>query len=121
MSLERAGEFVLEFIADEEATGAADLAYLQAVADLAESRGYDVTVDELTDAFRSLAVLDGDEDVAGFRSHLATVTVTVRPGGHAANTATSPSAATAFTPVGYSADYGSPFGGAGFQLLGFLR
>ena len=111
MSLERAGEFVLEFISDQEATETADLAYLNAVAGLAEARGYDLTVDELTTAFRSLAVLDEDDDVSGFGPRFATVF---------GNTATHNAVTVAINAFAYSADQG--FAAATvFQPLGFLR
>ena len=102
---------LLEFITDEEATRTADLAYLNAVADLAEARGYDLTVDELTTAFRSIAVLDEDDDVSGFGPLLATVF---------ANTATHNAITVAINPFAYSADHGFVAASA-YQPLGFLK
>jgi hypothetical protein len=65
MSLEAAGEFLLEMHGDADATDRADGAYLEAVRAIAAERGYDVTHDELRVAMRAIAGLD-DNETEGF-------------------------------------------------------
>ena len=110
MSLERAGEFVLEFLNDEEASARADQVFLDAVAEEATSRGYDTTAEELRQAFRALADLDGDE-VEGFGFTPAAGTVFL-PG---SVSATAPNMMTDDN-VGFGARVGN-----WAQPLGFLR
>ena len=113
MSLERAGEYVIEFLNDEEAGERADMAFLRAVADTAAERGYDVTTDEIREAFRSLASMDGD-DVEGFNAWQATVTV---------NTGTFANSASAFNSAdSFNTATGARVGNwANFSPLGFMR
>lgn len=115
MSLETAGTFVLDFIADEDAKAAADLAYLQAVADVARARGVDVSTAELEDAFHAVLALDADDDeVNGFTAHGGTITIDVQP---FANTVTSRAATVSVYPVAGRASLGL----GGWSLFGSAR
>jgi hypothetical protein len=72
MSLEAAGEFVLDFLKDVDATSQADAAYLDAVARIAKGQGHDLSPGEISEAMRAIAGLDAD--VEGFRDGLITIT-----------------------------------------------
>jgi hypothetical protein len=94
MSLEAAGEFVLGFLNDAEATSQADAAYLDAVATIAKGQGHDLSPDEIREAMRAIAGID--EDVKGFGERNVTVTDTTISG-NTANRVGDPNSPLAFT------------------------
>jgi hypothetical protein len=114
MSLDAAGQFVLGFLNDADATAQADAAYLSAVADIAQQQGNDVSSDDIREALRAIAGLDAE--VTGFADRPPmTITGTTIDGNTAnmgantaglgadlvANTANVPLTDFSFSPLGF--------------------